>query len=116
MGEELADEVEKKYGWASKLFQDEKERKGVQGSGIAASQDSVNQLDARMTTVQGHTFSLVQGQQELMRTSASILEKVSGIEENTGRAEGHLDRMQTDIQKMKGVVDDIQLKGVKIRN
>lgn len=116
MGEDLAEEIERKYGWADKLFQDEKERQGVQGSGIAASQESVNQLDARMTTIQSHTFSLVQGQQELMKTSASILEKVSGIEEHAGHSERHLDQMRSDIQKMKGVVDDIQLKGVKIRN
>ena len=116
MGERLADEIERKYGWADDMFKDDNARQGVQGSGIAASQDSVNQLDARMTTMQGHTFSLVQGQHELIGMSSRILEKVTGIEEHTDRAESHLNAMMSDIGKMKGIVDDISLKGLRIRN
>lgn len=115
MAENLANEVENKYGWAQNLFDDSK-REGAKGTGIAASQESVDNLDGRMTTIQGHTYSLVQGQQELIRVSNAILDRVAGIEENTGRSEGHLDTMQRDINSMKNTIDDISLKGVRIRN
>jgi tape measure domain-containing protein len=116
MGDELADEIEKKYGWSDKMYQEDEERTGKTGSGIAASQESVDTLDARTTTIQGHTFSLVQGQQELISTSSKILDKLYDIEENTGSSAGHLDKMREDISKMKGTVDDISRMGVKIRN
>lgn len=117
MAEDFANEIERKYGWADNIFKDQDEgRQGVQGSGIAASQDSVNQIDARMTTMQSHTFSLTQGQQELIRTSAAILDKVSGIESNTSKTNDNLERLQGTIDKMRNTMDDIQLKGVKIKN
>ena len=115
MAEDLAREVEEKYGWASSLFNEEG-RQGLSGSGIAASQESVDNLDARMTTMQSHTYTLVQGQQELIRVSSAILDKVAGIERHTEGTERELGAVSRNIMVIKNNIDDISLKGVKIRN
>lgn len=115
MAESLANEVEAKYGWAKSLF-DDSERSGVQGTGIAASQESVDNLDARMTTMQSHTYTLVQGQQELIRISNAILDRVAGIEANTAGAERELGDVRRSISSIKNTMDDITLKGVRIRS
>lgn len=116
MAENLSNEIQNKYGWASELFSNPEEREGLKGTGIAASQDSVDNLDARMTTMQEHTYTLVQGQQELIRVSSAILDKVSGIEDHTAGSERELAEVRRNIVSVKNTMDDISLKGVKIRN
>ncbi len=116
MAQQIADEVDAKYGWTDDLFTQDAEREALKGSGIAASQESVDNLDARMTTMQSHTYSLVQGQQELIRVSNSILDKVAGIERHTEGTERELDVVSRNITTIKNNIDDISLKGVKIRN
>ena len=115
MSEDIANEIDSKYGWASEIFSD-KQREGLKGSGIAASQDSVDNLDARMTTVQGHTYTLVQGQAEIIRATNAILEKVAGIEENTSRSDERLSEINNTMNRVRNTIDDISLKGVKLRS
>lgn len=115
MSEDIANEIEEKYGWANEIYSD-KQREGLKGSGIAASQDSVDNLDARMTTVQGHTYTLVQGQAEIIRATNAILEKVAGIEENTSRSEERLSEINNTMNRVRNTIDDISLKGVKLRS
>lgn len=115
MAEDLASELEQKYGWATDIYSD-KERSAVRGSGIAASQDSMDESNARLTTMQSHTYSLMMGQQELIGTSAQILQKVTEIEENTYRSNQHLEDMKDSMARMKSTIDDISLKGVRIKN
>lgn len=115
MSEDIANEIDRKYGWATDIYSD-KQREGLKGSGIAASQDSVDNLDARMTTVQGHTYTLVQGQAELVRATNAILEKVAGIEENTSRSDARLSEISSTMNRVRNTIDDISLKGVKLRS
>lgn len=115
MGEDFAEEVERKYGWADDLFADEAEREGVKGTGIAASQESVDNLDARMTTIQSHTYSLMEGQNELRTLTNAILERVIGIEDNTARTADILEDVKDGISKVRASVDDITIKGVKVK-
>nr|DAI42365.1 MAG TPA: tail tape measure protein [Caudoviricetes sp.] len=93
----------------------EKERETLSGSGIAASQESVDNIDARMTTMQSHTYSLMTGQQELIATSSMILQKVSDIEQHTGRSADTLDEIKMGVSKVKSAIDDISLKGIKMK-
>lgn len=93
----------------------EQERESLSGSGIAASQESVDNLDARMTTMQSHTYSLMTGQQELIATSSMILQKVSDIEVHTGRSSNTLDDIRGEISKIKSTLDDNSLRGIKVR-
>lgn len=93
----------------------EREREG-QSRGIAtASQDSVDENNARLTTIQGHTYTLVQGLQELNRTSNSILERLTGIEDNTKEINDKIDNVNGNVKKIHDAVDDIATKGIKLK-
>lgn len=85
-------------------------------SGIAtASQESVDENNARLTTIQGHTYTLVQGMNELNQTSNAMLEKLSGIEKNTASTNDKLDTMGKNIKTIKDTVDDISSRGIKLK-
>ena len=56
--------------------------------GIAqASQDSVDELNGRATAIQGHTFSIMTGTQELVSMSGQMLQRLVNIDMNTSRLE-----------------------------
>jgi len=116
MAEDVAKEIQNKYGATDKLFQDDSSRSAVSGSSLAASQESVDSVDARMTTMQSHTFTLMEGQKELINTSAAILNHVAGIHEDTTKVNDKMDGMQSSMGKIKGAIDEISLHGVKIKN
>lgn len=85
-------------------------------SGIAtASQESVDENNARLTTIQGHTYTLVQGMNELNQTSNAMLVKLSGIEKNTASTNDKLDTMGKNIKTLKDTVDDISSRGLKLK-
>lgn len=94
----------------------EEQREGTQKGIATASQESVDENNARLTTIQGHTYTLSQGMVELNRTSNAILEKVTDIEKHTSDANDKLDDMGKDIKKMKGSIDDISTKGIKLKS
>lgn len=97
------------------FFPDESEREG-QSKGIAtASQDSVDENNARLTTIQGHTYTLVQGLQELNRTSNAILERLAGIEDNTKEINDKLDNVNGNVKRIHDTVDDIKTQGIKLK-
>ena len=93
----------------------EEQREGTQKGIATASQESVDENNARLTTIQGHTYTLSQGMVELNRTSNAILEKVTDIERHTSDANEKLDNMGKDIKKMKGSIEDISTKGIKLK-
>lgn len=97
------------------LLEDTAERQGESRGIATASQDSVDENNARLTTIQGHTYSLVQGVTELNATSNQILARVTGIERNTDETNNKLDNMNTRIRRIEDSVDDIQRAGIKIK-
>lgn len=97
------------------LFEDTAERQGESRGIATASQDSVDENNARLTTIQGHTYSLVQGVTELNATSNQILARVTGIERNTDETNNKLDNMNNRIKRIEDSVDDIQRAGIKIK-
>ena len=96
-------------------FSGDEERQGTEKGIATASQDSVDENNARLTTIQGHTYSINQGVIELNRTSNAMLEKLTGIEENTSRMNDKLDTMNINIRNIRSDVGDIQTKGIKVR-
>ncbi len=85
--------------------------------GIAtASQDSVNELNGRMTAIQGHTFSIAEQTRMLANNSSLILRSVMGIERNTNDLPTRLAAVEAATKAMKNSLDDIAIKGVKIKN
>lgn len=85
--------------------------------GIAtASQDSVDELNGRMTAVQGHTFDIAENTRMLLATTNEILKGVVGIERNTGNVHARLSVVEQHLKSVKDTVGDIALKGIKIKS
>lgn len=83
----------------------------TQRKGIAqASQDSVNELNGRMTAIQSHTSSIMGGVQQLTRDSAQVLKHLASIERNTSE----LQQMRLDVSRLASAVDDMATRGVKM--
>lgn len=115
MAENLQNELDQQFGWADSILSDEEERKGTSKGIATASQESVDENNARLTTIQEHTYTLVQGMDELNRTSSAILDKVTGIEKNTSEANTKLDNMGKSVREIKDIVDDISIRGIKLK-
>lgn len=97
------------------LFEEGAEREGESRGIATASQDSVDENNARLTIIQGHTYSLVQGMNELNATGSQILARVTGIEKNTDETNTKLDSMNTRIKRIEDDVNDIQMHGITIK-
>ena len=91
------------------------DREGTSKGIATASQESVDENNARLTTIQGHTYTLVQGLAELNNTSNLILMRVTGIERNTDAANAKLERMDARMKSMDDSLDDIATRGIKIK-
>ncbi len=97
----------------------EKGAKDAETKGIAqASQDSVDELNGRMTAVQGHTDSLMKDTKELMKNSGLLviyssesLQCVKDIRTNTEE----LYAMRSGISAMRSSLDTMNERGVKVR-
>lgn len=136
------DEITKALGAASHAFADvekvvqeeykkaaeEFKRQGIDLSGSSAatreasqkgiataSQDSVDELNGRMTAVQGHTYNIAENTRMLLATSNEILKGVVGIERNTGNVHARLSVVEQHLKSVKDTVGDIALKGIKIK-
>ena len=136
------DEITKALGAASQVLADvvkvaqeeyknaaeEFKRKGIDLSGSSAatreasqkgiataSQDSVDELNGRMTAVQGHTYNIAENTRMLLGTANEILKGVVGIERNTGNVHARLTVVEQHLKSVKDTVGDIALKGIKIK-
>lgn len=103
-------------GSLGKWFEEDSERSGTERGIATASQDSVDENNARLTTIQGHTYTLVQGVNELNTVGNQILEKVAGIEENTEKTKDEVTEMRKDVKTLKDAVDDISTHGIRLKN
>jgi hypothetical protein len=80
--------------------------------GVAqASQDSVNELNGRMTAIQGMAGSLVEGQRQLINNSSQALTYLAGIESNTAE----LRQIRQDMGAMRKDISDISTRGIITR-
>lgn len=84
--------------------------------GIAtASQESVDELNGRATAIQGHTFSINENTKQLVVTANLILQSVLNIESETNGFGLRLERMESSLKSVRETLDDINLKGIKMR-
>lgn len=90
-------------------------REGTQKGIATASQESVDENNARLTTIQGHTYSIMTGVVELNRIGNLVLERLMGIENNTAETNTRLDNLDKRVSKVSSTLNDIQLKGLKIQ-
>lgn len=85
-------------------------------SGIAnASQDSVDELNGRATAIQGHTYSISENTKLLLSTANLILQSVLNIETNTDGLSDRVAGVESSVKEIKDTVNDIALKGIKIK-
>jgi len=86
-------------------------------SGIAtASQESVDELNGRATAIQSHTYSISENTKTLLATTQNILRSVMNIESETDGFKERMERMETSIKSINNNLDDIAVKGIKIKN
>lgn len=84
--------------------------------GIAsASQESIDELNGRMTAVQSHTYSINESMKSLVQTATLILASVLNIEDNTDNMDRRMSNIEGDLGEVKQTVNDIAIKGIKIR-
>lgn len=115
MAEELQKELDEQFGWAESLLNDQDSREASQKGIATASQDSVDENNARLTTIQGHTFTLVQGVAELNSTASAMLDRLSGIERNTDETNTKMTQVKDDMRKVKNAIEDIQTHGIVLK-
>lgn len=84
--------------------------------GIAtASQESVDELNGRATAIQGHTYSISENTKIILSVVNMILQSVLNIETHTERISGLVKDVESSVKEMKDTVNDIALKGVKLK-
>lgn len=84
--------------------------------GIAtASQESVDELNGRATAIQGHTYSISENTKIILSVVNMILQSVLNIETHTERISDLVEDVESSVKEMKDTVNDIALKGVKLK-
>lgn len=131
MAEELQKELDDQFAWADKLLKDDAEdTRTATAKGIAtASQDSIDELNGRMTAVQGHTFaiaanttdikghtlSITENTKMLLSTANAILRSVLNIEGNTDPLPQRLESIEKGLNNVKSSLSEMANNGVKIK-
>lgn len=84
--------------------------------GIAtASQDSIDELNGRMTAIQGHTFTISEHTRQLTATTGLILQSIVNIESETNGFGARLARMETSVKRTSDTLEEMALTGIKIK-
>jgi hypothetical protein len=84
--------------------------------GIATtSQESVDELNGRATTIQGHTFSISENTKLLLITTNLILQSILNIENNAEKISERIGTMDANIKDVRDTVNNIVLKGIKMQ-
>ncbi len=125
MADQAQAELDAKYGETLDNLNDPN-REGVKKGIATASQESVDENNARLTTIQGHTYQLNENiavvradiatasahLQEIRSMGGDAINHLAAIEEHTSE----LVSMNVRINKMQAALEDINTRGVKIKN
>lgn len=83
--------------------------------GIAtASQDSVDENNARLTTIQGHTYQMAERTAAMAQQAAQTLALVSRLEGHAAQL-ARLENMEAKLVLINGTLSDMQSRGVLIK-
>lgn len=91
-------------------------REGASEGIAQASQDSVDELNGRATAIQGHTYSISENTRLLLANTNAILQSVMRIEGETDGMGARLARIEAQTKTMGDTLDDIALRGIKLKN
>lgn len=95
---------------------DDAAREASQKGVATADQDSIDELNGRMTAVQNHTFSINETTKMLLSVTQAILRSVMNIESETDGFGARLARMEGNVNEMASALDDIATKGIRLKN
>lgn len=95
---------------------DTSKKQGTQGGIQSVSQDSVDELNGRITVMQTHTYNIAADTKTLVGTSASILRTLMSIETSTRDLPTTLTAMEADLRAVRQGVGDLTTKGIKMRS
>lgn len=88
-------------------------RHGVKKGIATASQDSIDETNGRLTTMQSHTYAISQSMGVLATNSHRILQSVLAIEARSQEL-SRLEHIEAGVGKVQAAVMDMQTKGIKI--
>lgn len=91
------------------------EREGASKGIATASQDSVDELNARATTIQSHTFSISENTKLLVANTTAILGSVQAIERHTEAISNRMETVEAGVKNLRNTLDDIQIQGIKLK-
>lgn len=101
------------------MMGDNSTRTGTTGEGITqASQDSVDEMNARLTTIQAHTYSLNENVKLVTQNTSALLQNVVKIEQHTQRLaaiEQSMEQLAGDTRVVRTQMDHFYNQGVKIK-
>ena len=115
----LGEEFSVIYESMSEALQDyleESSREADSGSIVSASQESVDETNARLTTIQGHTYSLVSGQQELnshISAMHTILNNIYSCQTTITTVAG---KTMSNVSAIYSIADAMNRNGVKLKS
>ncbi|MCM1066798.1 MAG: tape measure protein [Muribaculaceae bacterium] len=94
----------------------ESERTGQSKVNTTASQDSVEEFNGRLTTIQSHTYAINETTKTMLSTTQDILQSVMNIESETEGFGERLERMESNLKEVNRSLGDISTRGLKLRN
>lgn len=104
------------------MNEEDSTRTGATQSGITASQDSVDETNARLTTMQGHTYELNENvkrmrqiQTSLITMAGTILTHVMGIHKDTTSINDKTDDIKKEVSALRTEVNRINTNGITIK-
>ena len=86
----------------------DEERQAVSGGITNMSQDTAEEMNGRLTQIQSHTFSINESVKQMTEFSSQQLIVLRNINTDTSA-------LVKTVSEMKATVDDIQIKGVKLK-
>lgn len=96
--------------------QDASAGRSAAAKGIAtASQDSVNELNGRMTAVQGHTYAIMEGTKVLQAVCGGILEGVRDVGRLSESIDRRLGRVEEDVARVRRAAELVHTDGVRVK-
>ncbi len=95
---------------------DDAAREASQKGIATADQESIDELNGRMTAIQSHTFSINETTKTLLSTTQALLRSVMNIEGETDGFGARLERMEGNVKEMASTLDDIATKGIRLKD
>lgn len=91
------------------------EREGVEKGIATTSQDSVDELNARATTIQSHTYSISENTKLLVANTNAILSSVTAIEAHTEAMSSRMESVERNVRTINSTLEDFNTQGMKLK-